>query len=244
MSDTSRSARMIRLARWIATVAVLCSAVTIGVAATSPRTPDSPMKWAADHKGALPKTLAEVAAYPSEYRSWIFTKEPDAIRLTMIRQHITDLLASTRIQWSNEQRQFLIANLDLANRAQHFSDLPVSCNEVQRLFPQGPMRDAVRTVGTETAATYRVLSLAVLAKLAGRQMIGWIAPVAVRAEEEEPGTPYCNCHDSACDCAEPLACDLERTCIVPQEGMCHAATFLCVDAHVCDGYTKHCYGPQ
>jgi hypothetical protein len=239
MNHPPRLNRVIRIARWTAVVGILSSAVTISIAARSAKTADNPMKWAADHKNALPKTLSEVAAYPADYRAWIFTEEPDAIRLTMVRQHAADLLASTRFQWSDEQRRFLQASLDMANSAKHFSDLPATCTEVQRLFPKGPMRDAVRTVGSETAAHYEFASLAISARLLGRQMIGWMAPVTVSAEEEVL-TPYCNCHDGVCDnCGDGIACDLQKACRTGI-GTCHTASFLCTGAHSCDGYTASC----
>jgi hypothetical protein len=238
MIHNSYLRRAIRIARWTAVLSVLCAVVTIGVTAISARGADRPMEWALNHKALLPDTLGQLAAYPAAYRSWIFTEEPDAIRLTMIRQHIRDLLASTRFNWSDEQRQFLLAGLDQANRARHFSDLTASCKEVQKVFPKGPMRDAVRTVGTETAPTYRFTNLAVWAKLSGQQMMRWITPVTLRAEEEIL-KPYCNCHDNACDCDEGYACDLDRACRATED-TCHAESFWCTEAHACDGYAKHC----
>lgn len=243
MIHNSRLVRAIRMTRLIAAASVLGAVVTIGVAALSARSADNPMKWAEDHKGALPKTLAEIAAYPSDYRSAIFTAEPDSLQLTMIRQHVVDLLASKRLTLSDEQRRFLQRHLEMANSAQHFSDLPSTCTELQTVFPVISLRNSIRTVGSETAPSYRFTSFVIWARLAGRGAVELVRPVVVSAEEEiKP--PLCNCHEAACDCPAPISCNMSPNggCTTPAIGLCHQASFMCSQAHVCDGYTPSCYG--
>jgi hypothetical protein len=106
--------------------------------------------WADSHVSALPKTLAQLAAYPEDYRKAIFRAMPAADKSRMWREQLQTVL--DRETLNNEQRTFIEKTMGLATPASFEPNQPTPevCPDVARLFTDPDLRDKVTKLGTVT----------------------------------------------------------------------------------------------
>ena len=104
--------------------------------------------WAKSHARALPKTLAQLAAYPEDYRKAIFTAMPAADKSRMWREQLQIVL--DRETLDNGQRTFLEKTIALATPASFEPNQPTPevCPDIARLFTNPDLRAKVTKLGS------------------------------------------------------------------------------------------------
>src|SRR6476469_2268255 len=107
--------------------------------------------WANSHASALPRTLAQLAAYPEDYRKAIFKAMPAADKSRMWREQLQIVL--DRETLNNEQRTFVEKTMALATPASFEPNQPTPevCPDIARLFTDPDLKDKVTKLGTVTA---------------------------------------------------------------------------------------------
>jgi hypothetical protein len=106
--------------------------------------------WANSHASALPKSLAQLAAYPEDYRKAIFKAMPAADKSRMWREQLQIVL--DRETLDNEQRTFIEKTIALATPVSFEPNQPTPevCPDIARLFTDPDLRAKVTKLGTVT----------------------------------------------------------------------------------------------
>lgn len=106
--------------------------------------------WANSHTNRLPKSLAQLAAYPEDYRKAIFHAMPAADKSRMWREQLQTVLISETL--NNEQRTFIEQTIALATPASFAPNQPTPevCPDIARLFTNPDLRAKVTKLGTVT----------------------------------------------------------------------------------------------
>jgi len=106
--------------------------------------------WANSHASALPKTLAQLAAYPEDYRKAIFKAMPAADKSRMWREQLQVVL--DRETLNNEQRTFIEKTIALATPASFEPNQPTPevCPDIARLFTNPDLKAKVTKLGAVT----------------------------------------------------------------------------------------------
>ena len=231
-----------RILRNLAVVSIGMTATVVGLSAMERRPSrlgNIPEFWIADHPSDLPTNLAELAAYPREYRMSIIRVLPETIRVDMIRQHIEDVLIA-RTDLSATQRQYLQnlrGQLNGASATGRFSDISVAkaeCSIQKDIFPDKTMRSEIGgdNIGGYTRASVSARAVGVWAKEFARVAAMKIMPVAAADDEVE-----CNCNrtNAVCDCG--VTCK-NQPCQDPGVNSCTNPYIGClfVTAVVCNGF--------
>ena len=148
LSSLVRSPR----SRAVILIAVLCAAVVGTVNLDQRSTRDRATAWATAHPAASGVALAELAAYPTEYRDALVATLPAAEQSRLWQTQLQGVL--DRETLTAEQRAFvervkaLATPESFAPGAVH----PEVCADVARLFPDPDLRLKVRTLATADAA--------------------------------------------------------------------------------------------
>lgn len=131
-------------------VAVLCAAV-VGAANVDHRsTRERAQAWAAAHPPAEGVALAELAAYPSEYRDSLIAALPPAAQSRLWQEQLQGVLDHETL--SAEQRAF-VERVQAMATPESFAPgavHPEVCVDVARLFADPALRLKVRTLATAT----------------------------------------------------------------------------------------------
>jgi hypothetical protein len=114
--------------------------------------------WANSHKSSLPKSLAQLAAYPEDYRKAIFHAMPATDKSRMWREQLQTVLERETL--NNEQRTFIEKTMALATPASFEPNQPTPevCPDIARLFSDPDLRDKVTKLGAVTPPSRGVWS--------------------------------------------------------------------------------------
>lgn len=176
--------------------------------------------WADSHKSALPKTLAQLAAYPEDYRKAIFHAMPAADKSRMWREQLQTVL--DRETLNNEQRTFIEKTIALATPASFEPNQPTPevCPDIARLFTDPDLRDKVTKLGAVAPPSRTVWSTVATASQTMHRAVGLNAR---RMKCECRGLGLCECGLTeacvgTCEATQDCGCIWSGTCT----GYCEA----------------------
>ncbi len=177
--------------------------------------------WADSHASALPKTLAQLAAYPDDYRKAIFKAMPAADKSRMWREQLGIVLTTETLD--NEQRTFIEKTIALATPASFEPNQPTPevCPDIARLFTNPDLRDKVTTLGAVTPPSHSVWSTVAIANRTLHRAVGL------------------NARDLKCDCRGLGLCEcgLTEACIATG-GCTQTDDCGCIWSGTCDKYCE------
>jgi hypothetical protein len=182
--------------------------------------------WADSHASALPKTLAQLAAYPEDYRKAIFHAMPAADKSRMWREQLQVVLDNETLD--NEQRTFVEKTIALATPASFEPNQPTPevCPDIARLFSDPTLRAKVTKLGSFTPPSRSVWSTVANVSQTLHSAVGLNAR-NIRCECR--GLGLCECGlteaciaDGGCDRNEDCGCIWSGTC----DKYCEATVML------------------
>jgi hypothetical protein len=179
--------------------------------------------WADSHVNALPKSLAQLAAYPEDYRKAIFHAMPAAEKSRLWREQLQIVL--DRETLDNEQRTFIEKTIALATPVSFEPNQPTPevCPDIARLFTDPGLRAKVTKLGSFTPPSRTVWSTVANVSQKIHQTVGLTA----RGFK-------CDCRGlGLCECGLTEACISEGGCEQTQD--CG-----CIWSGTCD---KYCEAP-
>jgi hypothetical protein len=177
--------------------------------------------WANSHVNALPKSLAQLAAYPEDYRKAIFKAMPAADKSRMWREQLQAVL--DRETLDNEQRTFIEKTMALATPASFEPNQPTPevCPDIARLFTDPDLRAKVTKLGTVTPPA--------------RSMWSTVATVS----ETIHRTVGLNAGGFKCDCRGLGLCECGLTEACISTGGCEQSDDCgCIWSGTCDKYCE------
>jgi hypothetical protein len=207
-------------------VVAVCVVLLAGVGAVNldQRTDAERAKvWATSHTRALPSTLAELAAYPEDYRKAIFSALPAADKSRLWREQLQ--LVLDRETLDNEQRTFVEKTIAMATPQSFEPNQPTPevCPDIARLFTDPDMRAKVTKLGSMTPPARTAWSTVASVTTTLHQTVGL------------------NAHAFRCDCRGLGLCECGLTEACTAEGGCeHSENCGCIWYGTCD---KYCEAP-
>ena len=158
--------------------------------------------WADSHASALPKTLAQLAAYPEDYRKAIFHAMPPAEKSRMWREQLQVVL--DRETLNNEQRTFIEKTIALATPASFEPNQPTPevCADIATLFTDPDLREKVTKLGSVAPPSHTVWST-----------VANVNRTLHRAVTLNARAMRCECRGlGLCECGLTQACITDGTC--------------------------------
>ena len=210
-----------RNGRWVVAVLVVLLA-GIGAVNMDQRTERArAAAWANSHASALPESLAQLAAYPEDYRKAIFKAMPAADKSRMWREQLQTVLVSETL--NNEQRTFIEKTIALATPASFEPNQPTPevCPDIARLFTDLDLRAKVTKLGTVTPPSRSMWSTVATVRQAIHRSVGL------------------NARGFKCDCRGLGLCEcgLTEACIAT--GGCEQTDDCgCIRSGTCDKYCE------
>lgn len=205
-------------------VVAVCVVLLAGVGAVNldQRTDTERAKaWTASHPNALPTSLAELAAYPEDYRTAIFKALPAADKSRLWREQLQTVLDHETL--TNEQRTFVEQTIAMATPTSFEPNQPTPevCPDIARLFTDQTMRDKVTKLGSVTPPARTAWST--------------VAFVSTKLHD----TIGLNAHGFKCECRGLGLCEcgLTEACI-PDGGCEESDDCGCIWAGKCDKYCE------
>lgn len=177
--------------------------------------------WANSHASALPKSLAQLAAYPEDYRKAIFKAMPAADKSRMWREQLQIVL--DREPLDNEQRTFVEKTIALATPASFEPNQPTPevCPDIARLFTDPDLRAKVTKLGTITPPARSVWSTVANASQTIHRAVGL------------------NARGFKCDCRGLGLCECGLTEACISTGGCEQTEDCgCIWSGTCDKYCE------
>ena len=177
--------------------------------------------WAKSHASALPKSLAQLAAYPEDYRKAIFKAMPAADKSRMWREQLQVVL--DRETLNNEQRTFIEKTMALATPASFEPNQPTPevCPDIARLFTDPDLRAKVTKLGTVTPPSRTLWSTIANASQTIHQTVGL------------------NARGFKCDCRGLGLCECGLTEACISTGGCEQTEDCgCIWSGTCDKYCE------
>lgn len=179
--------------------------------------------WASTHASSLPKSLAQLAAYPEDYRKAIFRAMPAADKSRLWREQLQVVL--DRETLNNEQRTFIEKTIALATPESFNPNQPTPevCPDIARLFTDPDLRAKVTKLGSVTPAQRTAWSTVATVSQKIHSVVGLNA-----------GGLKCDCRGlGLCECG------LTQACI--DDGGCESTEDCgCIWPGTCD---KYCEAP-
>ena len=177
--------------------------------------------WADSHVTALPKTLAQLAAYPEDYRKAIFHAMPAADKSRMWREQLQIVL--DRETLDNEQRTFLEKTIALATPVSFEPNQPTPevCPDIARLFADPDLCAKVTKLGSFTPPSHTVWS------------------TVANVSQKVHSAVGLNARQIGCDCRGLGLCEcgLTEACIA--DGGCNQTNDCgCIWSGTCDKYCE------
>ena len=182
--------------------------------------------WASSHQSSLPKSLAQLAAYPEDYRKAIFQTMPAADKSRMWREQLQIVL--DREALDNEQRTFIEKTIALATPASFEPNQPTPevCPDIARLFTDPSLRAKVTKLGSVTPPARGVWSTVANMSQTVHRAVGLNAR---NLKCDCRGLGLCECGlteaciaDGGCDRTEDCGCIWSGTC----DKYCEATVML------------------
>jgi len=177
--------------------------------------------WADSHVTALPKSLAQLAAYPEDYRKAIFHAMPAADKSRLWREQLQVVL--DRETLNNEQRTFIEKTMALATPASFEPNQPTPevCPDIARLFTDPDMRAKVTKLGSFTPPARSAWSTVATVSQTLHRAVGL------------------NARSLNCDCRGLGLCECGLTEACTQGGGCNQTNDCgCIWSGTCDKYCE------
>jgi hypothetical protein len=177
--------------------------------------------WADSHVSALPKSLAQLAAYPEDYRKAIFHAMPAADKSRLWREQLQVVLDREKL--NNEQRTFIEKTMALATPASFEPNQPTPevCPDIARLFTDPDMRAKVTKLGSFTPPARSAWST-----------IAAVSQTVHRAVGLNARQLNCDCRGlGLCECGLTEAC-------ITGDGCSQTNDCGCIWSGTCDKYCE------